>query len=744
MALEAAKTRFAQGQSDSPIEDHSDLPLDLWSEEIELASYNRSGDLHLVCQIASQQVKDFEGLQSSLSHDCLQTNLPWSADAFVMPPHRRHPSNSPLSPPPYLLYTAITHCSWGFDHAVASVRAMFKDLPGPDREDAVASIMSVTLWSCLSSYWDQENLLTYRWELGALCHKQHLKQLNALMEAGANPFRRFKAGVVPFVYAMLANDAAALREMQKFAPHYGIDLPLWLETIGGHFWLLKSLEKGCHKTLDYFLAEGWCSVNQKFASGADDTAFKTGPQDLSLLHLAATVGFPESVLVLLRHGADIFSTTDMNGLTPFTRALVEGNLEVAKLLLPEAEDDRKRIFNSLSHNHFNCFGTVLSAAQATLGSSWERGNITIETFQLLEDLGKNVGAVNFIVNPRKGTNVYTVFLSKWTILGSSSSFNTLDDEIFDFLLEHFHEPHQINCRDSEGFPPLHSAVCLARSSTVLQMLRWKETAQLDINAKWPATGGVTALDAAVRLRDNVPEHILRGGAREITVFYDNMKSIISKLKAHGAKGGENVSLNTWAATYRELHGQTNIVGVHINSARNTPGLSTKESISHWMSQVFAKVFDPDIDNSAAALDKYIGEWPKQWGKNDEDAAEGSEETAQTREDKREAIKRGLLEHLVGGSGSERGEVMLDPDSVLREFELPLPEGFNLNVTPVSQDLETSALMPRLVDNRGEGARDLGPLFQSIQEALRAGQPPNQSQGRGPLKFMLLDLSKNRK
>jgi hypothetical protein len=736
-ALEAAKVRFGQEQTDILIEEFSDSPLDLWSEEITLDSHKVKGDLGLVCEIADQQIKDLNGLQSALFRGFLQSERPWSSDAFIQPPHRRFPSNSMLAGLPYLLYTTITHCGWQFDHALDSVKALMGDYPESGRKQAIASVMSVALHSALNSYSDHINRITYQWELGSDCREQHLRQLNALMDAGANPFHVYQVGVSFFLSAILSDDDVALRAMISFAPRYNIDIPIYLEALNKKFWLLKCLENDCHRTLDYFLSQGWFFANQTFSRGTDDPQFKTGPQEQSLLHLAAVLGFPNCISVLMRHGADLFSTVDMNGLTPFTRALVEGNLGVAKLLLPKTEDGRKIIFDSVSHTGFNCFGAILSASQAMLASSWEKSDITMETFHLLRD----IGAVNFIVNPENETNIFSVFMRMRPILGTSRNFHTFDDQIFLFLLEQFHEGYHINSRDYEGFPPLHRAVFRARSSTVRQMLEWKDKTQLDINAECPATGGLTALDVAVRMRDCVPPHILRGGAREITAFYQNMQSIIQILKKSGAIGSKHVDLATWAATYRELSGQTNVVGVCLSQLIAAPSLSTEESISRWVSHMAGKIFDPDVSNASMALDKYIGKWPKRWRGSGEDAGgEDTEEVTPSTEE-RKKIQNDALQRLLGTLG--KGQSELFPNNFAREFELPLPDGFNLDIAHESHSSGISVLMPRLVDGRGQAVKDLSPMYQRFQNVLFSGEASQQSERSGQVKGIVLDLRKKR-
>lgn len=706
------KTRFAQDEDNFITnEDISSLPLNLWPEKIE----EPPDDIHkrqlAVYEAACRQVEDLNGLQSSLLGGNFQADMPWTNTCFLKPVPQHDTSSWVIPRIEYLIHGLTTHSAKIFDEAMAS--PLF--LPGLESVDIHKS-MSVMLSLCLLSYQCPKRLLVYRWGLGAEFRRQHIRQLKSLMKSGANPFIRFENVPSPFLMAAGQSNSDVFHEMVTSASLYAIDLRSWL--IENDYVLMHLLEKRCDQGLAFFLANKFFPPNKTIDLGENNIG--TDRQYYSLLHISAIGGLVDSIKVLLSQGADVYSIVDRNHLTPFTRALVQDNLEIAKLLLPESREARSRIFNSLSAGGFNCFGTILSGSQAMRGSdglTMIRRYASLEKFHFL----KSLGAPRFIVRPDKNINAFETFFGEGPMLGFGQAFEMLDESIFEFLLEEFHS--QLNCRDAKGLPLLHQAVRFGRSSLVLKLLLWKDRGHIDINAGYPKSGGMTALDLAVQKRAHVPKFIMRGGAREIATYHENIRSIVSNLKSYGAIGGENVEAHIWAATFRELSGQRNIHGIYIEPYVDTATLPPQAGDDYLMAQIFRHVLDPGLENASAAADRYVGEWPKRWG-----VGEDTEDHRPATRDKgkeKALIRHPLLEKVHGE---------------WNELSVQLPKGMNLTTVRTSfKDSETSAILPRVKKDSGRAINDYGPMYRAIEEAfLGQHQDPDDD---SPFKIIVSDLRK---
>jgi ankyrin repeat protein len=314
---------------------------------------------------------------------------------------------------------------------------------------------------------------------------------------------------------------------------------------------------------------------------------------VSIINYAAVKGDSASISVLLKHGANLYSTQDVNGLPPFTRTLLQnGNVKTAALLLPKSKEERHRIFNIQNHRGYICFGTVLSAAL-----NQNRGLISIETIKFLRD----AGAMEFIVHPGENRNVFDVYFSYFSRGGDRKDLSSFDSATFAILLEAFHYPEQINARFKDtGMTLLQVAVWRADRRAVELLLQY---GKLDINAE---TGEkATAFDIAAHRKRNPPEYVKEGGVREIRKFHNALSQIICLLRSRGAEY-HSPHPEYFLNSMSEFHEDSSLSGTSIQIGPN--GLP---SISD-MTKSMLHVFSDDFRRNPLILDLLRVKWPKRW------------------------------------------------------------------------------------------------------------------------------------
>jgi len=312
--------------------------------------------------------------------------------------------------------------------------------------------------------------LYYRLKLGTSFNYRQIKMLQLLLNSGADPFLSVATEdgpvLCPFISGVLANNVPATELMLEHAAKWGINMSEKLVAITKEH---KSsvtqlcIQKCCNLVVDWLLSYGFCTV---------DEVCLHHDRVVSIISYAAAQGDPASIRVLLKHGANLYSTHDVNGPLPFTRALLQNsNLTTAELLLPKSKQERHRIFTIQNHRGYICFGTILNAVL-----NQNRGLISIEAIDFLRD----AGAMEFIVHPKENRNIFDVYFSHISRGGDRRDLSSFDSATLAILLEAFHNPEQINARIKDtGMTLLQVTVWRADRRAVELLLQYRK---LQINA----------------------------------------------------------------------------------------------------------------------------------------------------------------------------------------------------------------------------------------------------------------------
>ncbi|KAL2784289.1 hypothetical protein BJX66DRAFT_344161 [Aspergillus keveii] len=345
------------------------------------------------------------------------------------------------------------------------------------------------------------------------------------------------------------------------------------------------VQAGLAYTLDWLLTQDLVQL-----------ANQTSRDGRSLLNVAAGLGDPAIITVLLKHGASLSQGHDTPWFLPFTRALVDGDsFNTAELLLPTSSEARKKLFQTPNGNGFTYFGTVLSAALQSMNI------ITLETIKALGA----IGAIELVVAPKTGITVFDVFFGDKFTRRLRRDFSSLEHGIFELLLgmfrTHINDPLSL-APLSGGVRLLHVAVWKAKYGAVEVLLRYTE---LDVNGRTGPKHDTTAFDlAAYRKNSNLPEYVYKAGHREVAMFHKAMSGIITLLKAHGAKSGEVSDFTMNMLSLRESLDRKIVMAHRIPTTLGVNFERTMENVCSFLDQTV-------IENTEV-LDTYHGNWPKKW------------------------------------------------------------------------------------------------------------------------------------
>jgi ankyrin repeat protein len=156
----------------------------------------------------------------------------------------------------------------------------------------------------------------------------HVEVVKILLEHGADPTVRDKFGKCPIDYSEKREIAIALRNNPK-----------QMQLLSMRNELANAADKGDLDTLNKILDQGVVYPNDH-ATGDDRLDHP------SALHLAASQGFGDIVLELIRRGADV-NVQDISEVTPLHYAARKNKIETAKILLDAgANVNAKNIFGN--------------------------------------------------------------------------------------------------------------------------------------------------------------------------------------------------------------------------------------------------------------------------------------------------------------------------------------------------------------------------------------------------------------
>ena len=523
-------------------------------------------------------------------HRPLETDLAWTAKALYVPVMKARDTEISMTIRWTSIYCFLLLFEQGIDKLVSCLDILKTWWPG-NLAWEIDDVPTATLVILLQIYKNPDMNLGYRLKLGRNFKRRQIEMLQLLLDSGADPFVSVATGdgpiICPFICSVLANNVPATELMLEHATKRGIDVSEKLVAIAKEYKTPVGqlcIQACCDLVLDLLLSRGLCNVEEVYLRNDRMT---------SVINDAATQGDSACIRVLIKHAANLYSTQNVDGIPPFTRALVcNGNIKTAALLLPKSREERHRIFTIQNRRGYICFGSVLNAALYQ-----NRGSISIETIEFLRD----AGAMEFIVHPGKNWNVFDVYFSHISRGGDRRDLSSFDSVTFAILLEAFHNPEQINARIKDtGMTLLQVAVLRADRRAVELLLQY---GKLDINAE--TNDKATAFDLAAHRKRNPPKYIKEGGVREIRKFHNAMLQIICLLRDRGA---DHHSLNPvfFMNSMSELHEDSNLSGISIQIEPN--GLP---SISD-MTKSMLHTYSDDYRRNPLALDLLRAKWPKRW------------------------------------------------------------------------------------------------------------------------------------
>jgi hypothetical protein len=595
IALRRVIRKRFEGRNSTAENDRIKAQLDRWADHLDHL-YNASTpsepfDLDQGISLYLERCAAINGgLVPNDPHRPLGTDLAWTAKALYPPVLEARGTTISTTTRWISLYCFFLLFEQNTDNLVRVLDVLETQWPSDlTREMDVIPTNALNL--LVKVYENPDMNLCYRLELGEKFKRRQIEMIQFLLNRGADPFLSVATEdgpiLCPFISGVLANNVRITELMLEHASKRGVDISEKLVAIAKEYKVSVGqlcIQSCSDLVLDWLLSHGFCTV-EEVCSHND--------RMVSIINYAAVKGDSASISVLLKHGANLYSTQDVNGLPPFTRTLLQnGNVKTAALLLPKSKEERHRIFNIQNHRGYICFGTVLSAAL-----NQNRGLISIETIKFLRD----AGAMEFIVHPGENRNVFDVYFSYFSRGGDRKDLSSFDSATFAILLEAFHYPEQINARFKDtGMTLLQVAVWRADRRAVELLLQY---GKLDINAE---TGEkATAFDIAAHRKRNPPEYVKEGGVREIRKFHNALSQIICLLRSRGAEY-HSPHPEYFLNSMSEFHEDSSLSGTSIQIGPN--GLP---SISD-MTKSMLHVFSDDFRRNPLILDLLRVKWPKRW------------------------------------------------------------------------------------------------------------------------------------
>lgn len=237
----------------------------------------------------------------------------------------------------------------------------------PRTDISRVNLLSSVLVGLISDYSGADKLMRCRWKLRSSFTSGHLEMISNLIEKGADPIATSSTTSSVLWTAMCKDDVDVVEHIMDMCKLSKEELESSFGFEDGHGTTLEACVRlGCVQTLRLLLDRGYCQLprdeNPKF----------------SILHYAVCESSPQLVFLLIERKANVLSTADIDGIVPFTRALIQGHLDTARILLPS--EYKSDILRNISRRGFTCFGTVLSAVLTN-----HRGFISFEVFEYLRD-----------------------------------------------------------------------------------------------------------------------------------------------------------------------------------------------------------------------------------------------------------------------------------------------------------------------------------------------------------------------
>jgi ankyrin repeat protein/serine/threonine protein kinase len=426
--------------------------------------------------------------------------------------------------------------------------------------------------------------LNLRWAHGGTLEDRRTQMMRLLLDNGLDPVAEISEDSTPLSDAIEIGRLHDVKLMIQHLEKKKQNIQGFLET--PRYFRRRTAIQRCvyaqkRDMLEYLLGLDLCGINLQREDGK------------TCLHAAAWHKDTYWVKTLLQYGADPLIRCDDRS-SPFDLAVIYGNLEVAKLLIPE--HTRTELLAPHSQSGFTSFGKILSVALTS-----HRDVTPIESILFMQQ----IGGIDFIINQKSGTSAFHLLLFLRTPRRKDYAF--FDRQVLEALLSHFPDPEYLEYPDpSTGFKPLHDAVFRCNLDAVHLLL----DAGAYVNGetfppedeKESHGGGQTALDIAMWRRRKDPDYMLEAGSRELAEWRVSLEKIHSLLRARGGKTGPTA--NPFDSLEAEF---PDIVSVsHMgDSARG---------FSDWENHSFDLMgrHNPLSVDRRLRQQRYAGDWPERY------------------------------------------------------------------------------------------------------------------------------------
>ena len=236
--------------------------------------------------------------------------------------------------------------------------------------------------------------------------------------------------------------------------------------------------------------------------------------------------------VLLERGCSPY-TQSKDGRTPFENAIFAKNLAGARVIVESPHCNTTTLFSIVSQGGYTLFGSIITSALTNY-----RGEIGAEQIEFLHSIG---ATSNFENHSTSGDTVLHILARMWP--AARSDYREFDAWLLEWLLARM-PASQVQRRDVTGLTALHWMVARSNDRCVRVMLMSDKTGEdATTELTGPSAGGPhegqnssvlhgkTALDLALyrTIQGDLPEHIVRGGAREMRGFQERMTRLLEML-----------------------------------------------------------------------------------------------------------------------------------------------------------------------------------------------------------------------